>query len=430
MAITVSIGDTAQNSDYHFCPGENIYNGSKDFIDNFNSMDSLEEDLLNLASGIYCTDLAVLRNDRERFIRTIDISIEVVNYHLFNQIRDKLRRALFILSSDNWNINFVQKPGTPVTSFNWTDAEGVVLLFSGGIDSMSAASELIKNHNKIILVSHVTKGNKEVADSQINVLNSLKRFYQKSFQHIRFLVYGRKKEKYLFPKDRESTQRTRSFLFLTLAVIVMRRVNYNKVLYMGENGQFAIHLPLNQSRIGPFSTHTADPRYLHLMEELFQIMLGNPSLEIINPFQYKTKSEVFSLLSKELQQAAIDTISCWKYSRLKKHCGICIPCIARRIAIESNGLSFNEYHEDLFNSDISQLEDDNTGKRNLIDYLEFVLKLHNLVPASIQDFIYSDAPELLNDCIDQASAMNMYRKLAQESIDVFKKYPNICKLMV
>ncbi|MGE3523188.1 MAG: 7-cyano-7-deazaguanine synthase, partial [Candidatus Dadabacteria bacterium] len=177
-------------------------------------------------------------------------------------------------------------------------------------------------------------------------------------------------------------------------------------------------------------THTADPRYLLLMEELFQFILGNPNLEIINPFQYKTKSEVFGLLPKKLQQASIDTISCWKYSRLKMHCGICIPCIARRIAIESNGLSFNEYHEDLFNSDINKLGDDNTGKRNLIDYLEFVHKLHHLVPATIQDFIYNDAPELLNDCIDQTLAMDMYRRLAQESIDVFKQYPNICKLMV
>ena len=77
-----------------------------------------------------------------------------------------------------------------------------------------------------------------------------------------------------FPKDnfRENSQRTRSFLFLTLAALVTRRCGFNKVLFMAENGQFAIHLPLNSSSVGPFSTHTADPQFIQLIKYAFKLL--------------------------------------------------------------------------------------------------------------------------------------------------------------
>jgi hypothetical protein len=52
--------------------------------------------------------------------------------------------------------------------------------------------------------------------------------------------------------DSENSQRSRSYLFLTLAALCARRVGHDEVLVIAENGQMAIHLPITQARIGPY----------------------------------------------------------------------------------------------------------------------------------------------------------------------------------
>src|SRR5690606_5716220 len=224
--------------------------------------------------------------------------------------------------------------------YKWKHEEGAVLLFSGGLDSMAAASDFMENKKNIVLVSHNTHGNRVVDESQKNVHRVLEEFYKNEIKHIRVKVYGRNKGKYSFPEERENTQRTRSFLFLSLAAIVTKRSGFDKIVFMAENGQFAIHLPLNQSRIGPFSTHTADPEFIHIIEEIFKIVLDNPKFEIVNPYLYLTKAEVLAKLPEGLLKKSYLSVTCWMISRIQKHCGYCIPCISRRIALEYNNISF------------------------------------------------------------------------------------------
>src|SRR5213082_2450013 len=61
--------------------------------------------------------------------------------------------------------------------------------------------------------------------------------------------------------DAESSQRTRSFLFLTVAALCARRVGHQNIVVIAENGQMAVHLPVTEGRIGPFSTRTAQLKY-------------------------------------------------------------------------------------------------------------------------------------------------------------------------
>src|SRR5690606_21825621 len=121
-----------------------------------------------------------------------------------------------------------------------------------------------------------------------------------------YRVFGRNKGEFHFPTDeeRENTQRTRSFLFLSLAALTARRVGFRKIISIAENGQFAIHLPLNPSRVGPFSTHTANPKFVDLAKEIFIKLLSLDNLVIENPFLYKTKGEVVSILDKEIANNA------------------------------------------------------------------------------------------------------------------------------
>lgn len=429
---TIYIGENNTNgSDIHLRPGKNLYTGLKPFEDSFGGTTSLEKDMLNLASGIYASDLAVLRNEREHYIRSIELTVEVSNYYAFNSIKDYLEKALYTVSKDNWSIKFVRNERqTPVSNVSWENKEGAVLLFSGGIDSMSAASEFIKNQADLVLVSHNTHGNRAVDKCQNEVHKALESHYKRSVNHLHIKVYGRNHSGYSFPRERENTQRTRSFLFLVLAALVTRRSGFNKVLYMAENGQFAIHLPLNQSRVGPFSTHTADPEFALITRDIIRILLDNQDFDIINPFLYMTKSEVFGVMPKPLQEEAKKSGSCWMIHRNpgEKHCGYCIPCLSRRIAIEYNGLTFDEYVEDMFNSNINSFSDEDDRKRNLIDYLEFISKFKTVNSAN-SNMIMAEFPELYNSVINTDEAMKLYERVSNQSYDVLNRYPEMTKLI-
>lgn len=426
------IGTSKSDSYIQLYPGKNLFTGISYFEKEFGKADSLEVDMLNLASGIYAADLAIERNPREDFIRSIQLTIEVVNIHAFQRIKDLLISTLLNLSRDNWELNFIEKRGKPVSVFEWKEIEGAVLLFSGGLDSMCAASDFISKNKDLVLVSHNTHANRAVERSQKNVLAALQEFHNKTLRHIHIKVYARKSKGYDFPepKQRENTQRTRSFLFLSLAALVTRRCGFNKVLYMAENGQFAIHLPLNSARVGPFSTQTADPSFVAKAQEIFQILLSNPSFEITNPFLFMTKAEVVSLLPKPLHKEIQKSISCWMISYVpgEKHCGVCIPCISRRIALEYNGIKLDEYHIDIFTQDISSLTDEDTGRRNLTDYLEFITRFKKVDSQNKLALICS-FPELINPEFDSEAALQLYERVSNQSFKVFKSYPKVLKLL-
>jgi 7-cyano-7-deazaguanine synthase in queuosine biosynthesis len=427
----VYIGVNSSNNDIHLYPGKNLYTGEKYLEEEFGSINSLEKDLLNLASGIYASDLAILRQEREHYIRNIELTVEVVNFHAFQLIKDNLERALYVVSRDNWTLNFIQSStSAAVTNFIWNRNEGAVLLFSGGIDSMSAAAEFVKTGSDLVLVSHNSQGNRVIDDCQKNVHALLEKHFNKTIKHIHVKVYGRKQLPYDFPEDRENTQRTRSFLFLSLAALITRRSGFNKVLYMAENGQFSIHLPLNQARVGPFSTHTADPEFVEITKEIFRTLLSNQDFNIINPFLYFTKAEVFAKMPLSLQKEAHYSASCWMISRTpgNKHCGYCIPCISRRIAIEFSGIHFDEYANDIFKMNLDTLSDTDDKKRNLVDYLEFISKFKSVTPIN-KGNLMADFPEFFNPAIDLEAAIKLYERVSSQSYMVFKNYPAVLKLI-
>ena len=109
-------------------------------------------------------------------------------------------------------------------------------------------------------------------------------------------------------------------------------------------------------------------------------------------------------------------------SRLNKHCGYCVPCISRRIAIEYNGLSFKEYEIDIFKADISKLGETDDRRRNLTDYLEFVTNFQDVSEINKQNLL-DNFPELYNPSFNQTNAIDLYNRVSKQSFLVFKNYP-------
>lgn len=426
MKIYIGNDEKKKGYDLKLIPGKNLYTGAKSFVDAFNSITTLETDLLNLSSGIYAADLAVKRNELENYIRTIHLDVDVVNYHALERVKQNIIDALYVLSCDNWQIKFFETEGASETKFESKEVDGIVLLFSGGLDSLCGSTYYLDKKMPLHLVSHINN-NRITYNSQQNLFNELKKEYTGSLlERTEFRVNGRKIHGYAFPEEREDSQRTRSFLFLTLASLVARRVGYRKIVSIAENGQFAIHLPLSAARVGPFSTHTADPKFVKLAEQLFVIILGLKDLKIENPFLYSTKSEIIKLLPQNLYHLIEKSVSCWKASRIvnKNHCGECIPCFTRRIALESNGIKYNEYDKDVFNLDIGSLSEDDEGKRNLSDFLSFVKLFNQVYTTNKRDLLFN-FPELINDSFDYDSACDMYFRMTTQAKAVFDNYPFI-----
>src|SRR6476661_8454466 len=98
MKVYVGKNEKIKGYDLVLVPGQNLYTGLNSFLSHFTEITTLEVDLLNLASGIYATDLAVKRNELENYIRTIHLAIEVVNIHAFERIKTLLIDALYTLS--------------------------------------------------------------------------------------------------------------------------------------------------------------------------------------------------------------------------------------------------------------------------------------------------------------------------------------------
>jgi len=430
MKIYVGKNERIKGYDLVLIPGQNLYTGINSFMTHFKEATTLEIDLLNLSSAVYATDLALKRNPLENYIRTIDFSIEVVNFHAFERIKQNLVDALYTLSCDNWTINFVHVKGEAEAPKKDNSKDGVVLLFSGGLDSLCGSAYYASKGTPLELVSHINT-NRITSGAQEQLYKAVKAHFKETvINRSEYRVNGRKRPKFPFPEEREDSQRTRSFLFLSLAALTARRIGYDKIISISENGQFAIHLPLTSARVGPFSTHTADPKFVLIAQELFKLLLQMKSLSIENPFLYHTKGEILVHLPKELNEIIPQSVSCWKASRIEKnHCGECIPCFTRRIALESKGIVLKEYGVDLFSEQIEKVSPDDEGKRNLGDFLSFISVFNKTYKTDKSQLLFH-FPELINDSFDYNAACDMYFRMTEQAINVLSSYPNIKKLLL
>jgi len=414
----------------HFIEESNLFTGSKDALKHFSKLTYLESDLLTISSAVFAADRASKRGEREDISRVIDLYIPVFCIDRLLPLISQLKKILRDLSQDHWNL-MLGSLNKEVSDDLMEDdllevlpKEGKALLFSGGLDSLGAAVEFGKN--PLLLVSHLTKNT--ITRRSQNELFELLLAKGYITRHHQYFVSSADIENIDIEHAVESSQRTRSFVFLTLGVIAARREGFKELILMAENGQMAIHLPLTSGRIGAFSTHTAHPTVLSGTQSFFEIAL-NTSITIRNPYVYKTKAEVVSIIIKELPSAIPLSTSCWKNTRVSQsgttHCGQCIPCYIRKISIEVAQTDPTTYARDIWTENIENLPDDDDGRRNLIDLLEFIYWFNT----KKTDDLMCEFPELYSEDFDAELAVAMYRRFAIESMQVFAKYPNISNLL-
>ena len=214
-------------------PEGNLYTGIKPFSTIFPSPTSLEQDVLLVASTVYACDLAFKRGEREHITRSIEVTVPVVNFQAFERLKQELEYILYVLSHDSWTFTFERAKGSPEEVRDWPETKGKTLLFSGGLDSLAGAVDLLDAYGVggAQLASHVT-ANPVTRASQDDLAAYLERTYGGPLDRVVVRTGGRKQGDLLFPSDaeREETQRTRSFMFLAIAALGARRRGRSEIV--------------------------------------------------------------------------------------------------------------------------------------------------------------------------------------------------------
>lgn len=422
FVTTASARRKAQNA-VILAEGSTLLSGVEDFVESFNSEPtSLEADLLRIAAAIFAADRATPRGEREEIGRQIEISVPVTNVGVLLPLARSVEQILRFLSNDGWHVEFRQQSGASERSRTWTGPNGRTLLFSGGLDSLAAALQFSRG-TRLQIVSHRTH-NTVTSSTQRRLAEAL---IQRGLvtAHRQFFVSSRSGRG--LAHDEENSQRTRAFLFLILGGVCARRTGQRELIYLAENGQMAIHLPLDSSRIGAFSTHTAHPRVLTTMSTFLNAALGVP-LTIENPYLYRTKQEVIRSIVDEAPELLPVASSCWRNSRLRPgvtHCGSCVPCQIRRIAIEGCCEDTTAYGRDLWREQIRDLPWTDDGRRNLMELVQFATQFSQLT----NEDLISAWPELITTDFDAAQAIDMYKRFAAEAFALWQRYPEVGALL-
>lgn len=304
-----------------------------------------------LGGAVYAADTRIDRSEyaQDGWTREITLSIPVSDVNLWDKSKANLEQMLRFLTGDLWKFEFRERPiaysilspkddlRLPIQYFT------SINLFSGGLDSLVGAIDVLADGQTPLLISHYGEGKSSTAQNAC--FEGLKRSFPKS--SLRRIGSNIRFEKKDFPwKNEEPTTRGRSFLFFSLAAIAASAMLTPTPIIVPENGLISLNIPLEPLRLGALSTRTTHPYYLSLWSNLLESMGVGSGL--YNPYQFMTKGEMLAACQKRdiLEELIPISVSCSNPTGSRfaqdshNHCGCCVPCIIRRAAI-STGLGYD-----------------------------------------------------------------------------------------
>lgn len=317
-------------------------------------LDPVMADAVEIASYVFTADRLVKRGSNQMprmgsdWRRRFRFIIPVRRHAIWRQqeVYDALVDALSFLSEDEFTFEFEARDLAsridPFLSFDEPGARTIdpddVILFSGGLDSVGGAvQQLIGRGRSAVLVTH--KSSKNLAKRQDAVVQSL--VARTGKEKIFYAPIWVGKGDY---ETVEYSQRTRSFLFVSLGMAVARAFDRDTIQFY-ENGITSFNLPIAEHVIGTRASRTTHPRTLASFARLFSLLLQR-GVNVINPFLWRTKGEVVEILREnECGTLIADTTSCAgvrNWAMTTKQCGVCSQCIERRFAILAAGLGAHE----------------------------------------------------------------------------------------
>ena len=365
----------------------------------------ITRDLFDLGALIYTADELAARP--EEWIRRLDLHVPVADPHVWRSGQDRLSELLRFLTGDHFTFTWSESGTMPLYGRHRIKlpfrGHDTVCLFSGGLDSLMGALGLLEEGRRVLLVGHYADG--VASTAQRDLYRVLQRQYGTAVDLIQCSLSRSRRPapRFSLPPKVEDSHRSRSFLFLTLGIAVARCAGIDE-LVLAENGQIALNPPLGRSRVNSLSTRTAHPRYLMDFDD-FVRQIGAFDGRINNPFLYSSKTDLVSdlqdwqvpLVQRSVSCAHTTTTVRWDRHRHPSilHCGYCVPCIYRRVALMNAGIDqrvdyINDVFRDLHTLSPTRQEDMrmlvrlshrvNTARR---DELRSLVVSHGTFPASV-----------------------------------------------
>ncbi len=362
-------------------------------------------DLLEVATYVYVADQSISRGGRRSleyacdWHRCLRLRIPVREHDLWSdpENRELLEKTLSFASGDTYTFEFSRQPVDDFPGFLNLSATAEpepqyneVVLFSGGLDSFTGAVDEVVGHGRLpVLVGH--QSNNKLTGLQNKLHQYLLELVRPQLGPLHVPVRINK-DKHL---TKETSQRTRSFLYAALGTVVARMFNLNRVRFY-ENGIVSCNLPFDGQTLQARSTRSTHPKLLHLLSELVSVLIDS-DFRFDNPYFNKSKTEV-CLRLKDLHHEKLirATRSCAKsiYRRPHTHCATCSQCIDRRFA--TLAAECGEHDPDfLYALDIFKESFDDTPDRTMaVGFVRFANDVEDMTPESFVRKFSSEVHEI------------------------------------
>jgi hypothetical protein len=309
------------------------------------NLPDLYADLLEIATYIYCADQTTTRGGSgamniganwRRNMRFI-IPVRKPEFWSKQEVIETLEDTSAFLSDDNYEFHFAKLANPPQIDnyFEFPQEESgfvadEIITFSGGLDSLAGAvQEIFINQNSVALVSH--RSAPKIAPKQKELHSQICSQCEKVLKPLHIPVWIQKHGL----KAPEDSQRSRSFLYASLAATVAAMFNKSRIRFY-ENGITSLNLPIAEQVLGARATRTTHPKSIAGFQKLFSLM-SDSVFAVETPFFGKTKTDVVDLMKSNGKAEMIKrSVSCshiFAMTRLHTHCGCCTQCIDRRLAI-------------------------------------------------------------------------------------------------
>lgn len=308
-------------------------------------------DFFTISAAVYGIDRFVERkhNSVDGWSRELKVSFPVHNPSKWNTCKAELNKLLSFLTGDYWNVEFRKEifdVSKAILEKEYLVQFGQINLLSGGLDSLIGALDFLKQNPKlkVLFVSHYDSQMHGPKGDQTDLISEIQNVYPKQF----FCIPSLKVSLENTNTNRETTFRSRSLLFIGIALIAAQATNTQSII-IPENGSVSLNFPLSPSRRSSCSTRTTHPLVLDSVLSIWKIL--SIATDIQNPYEFQTKGEMIKACKDQpnLFKLIAMSNSCGKRGHRahwepgKKnatHCGVCMPCLYRQASLmEINDLS-------------------------------------------------------------------------------------------
>jgi 7-cyano-7-deazaguanine synthase in queuosine biosynthesis len=383
----------------------NIKLALPDFVHDLFHLPDRILDLLEIAAYVFCADRLASRGRKDNveyhsWSRLLHFVIKVRDFDFWDthDVKEKLKEALTFMSGDR-AYHFTFQPGhsTPPVSLFDTERFQIepqqdtrVILFSGGLDSLAGIIECLENSSdQLCLISH--RSGQGTARTQNQLIRALHECYPNRIKYYKFSC------KLRGIRAREETQRTRAFLYTSIAYALSYALSQGEI-FVYENGITSINFPKQENQINARASRTTHPKTIILLEKLFSD-INQSEIKISTPFLWKTKADIFHILDgagrRDFITSAVSCSQTFQHLGQATHCGGCSQCIDRRFAAYASELDDVD-EGGIYTLDFIQKEIENSDVRNaLIDYVRQAKEFTSL---NLQDFYNRMFTELARAC--------------------------------